>query len=511
MSDTIWQEFEKNEYGISRGGLSGQYGLMPPELYLKKMERTCMYEREDQLDDFFRSTLKDRTLDNASLAQDLPRETQDQLRSDVMNVRHSAARTEAEPIHPDLFFGLTERDARGYHDSGPDFKESVEHSKSRTKYIDFLTDHGSDWTIPEGRRSEMRAITDMRKTIGAAKERYKIFDTSFDSRPNPWSGMKTAPASCIPKTAMDGTILNLNDAQEVGQRKDNTKLKTDLIRVGYRQTGDHIFKVAQYGLISKRERRSNIHSSQYRNKPSHKFEVMPSEVKNRLYNDIVKEVSRRKFVDTSDLEYNLNESVIAKNNIKKLASDLSAIQLSTTRSAEVSELDYKSSNIKKVRFHDPLDHDAVVVDEDIFKKIQENKNIKVVNRTDMLANRNVVTNDGKIKLRGDEVKTVVYKRNHSMPIEQLPTKMEHKWYDTDFTPMYKNNYDYSIGTDKRMIQSGQGVDPHGDAVFDRYSKGRGQHWQAREEIDDNLFNYDPINDGTTILPSHKPMVGRSRM
>lgn len=511
MSDVVWQDFEKDEYGVIRGGLSGQYGHMPPELHLKKLEQTCMYEREDQLDDFFRSTLKDRTPDQPSLAQDLPRETQNQLRSEVLNIRHSAARTPAEPIHPDLFLGFTERDTRGYHNAGPDFKKFTDQSKSRARFLDLVSDHGSDWTIPEGTRSEMRHIRDLRKTIDASRERFKIFDTAFDSRANQWSGARTHHVSVKPKTASDGTILNLNNAQEVNQRKDNTKLRTDLIKVGYRQTGDHRFSVAQYGLLSKQARSANIHSSQYKNKPSHKFDVMPSEIKNRLFINIMKEVDRRKHLDLDEIGRSFNESVNLKNKIKKLTRDLSTAQMSTDQTADIIDLGYINSNIKKVRVYDPIAHDMVIVDKEIFDKINEHKNVTFIKKIDPMVNRNVHTNDGKQKIRGDEVQTVVYKRVHDVHGSKLPTKMEHKWFDTKFAPVYKNNYNYNKGIDATQTEQEQGVDPHADAVFNSYKKAPGQHWQARDDIDADAFNYDPVNDNETFTPSHRTMIGRSKI
>ena len=49
MSDVVWQDFERSEYGVIRGGLSGQSGDMPPELHLKKLEQTPIYESETLL------------------------------------------------------------------------------------------------------------------------------------------------------------------------------------------------------------------------------------------------------------------------------------------------------------------------------------------------------------------------------------------------------------------------------------------------------------------------------
>lgn len=513
MSNVVWEEFEKPEYGVIRGGLSGQYGDMPPEMHLKKLEQTCMYEREDQLDDFFRSTLKDRTPDQASLAQDLPRETQNQVRSEVMNIRHSAARTPAEPIHPDLFLGFTERDSRGYHNAGPDLKLYADQSRARGRFKDFVSDHGSDWTIPEGTRSELRHIRDLRKTINPTRERFKIFDTSFDSRANPWSGAKTHHASTIPKTTPDGQILNLNDAQEVNQRKDNTKLRTDLIKVGYRQTGDHRFAVAQYGLMRNSERKVNIHDNQYKNKPSHKFDIHPSEIKNRLFINMIKEVGRRKHFDVyrGDMAFIFKHSTQTKNNIKKLLADLSTAQMSTDQTADTIDLGYINNNIKKVRVYDHISHDMVVVDKDIFDKVSLAKNVTFAKRTDPLASRNVHAEEGKRKLHGDEVQSVVYKRGQMVHDGPLPTKMEHKWYDTEFAPIYKQNQNFSKGLDYSYTNQDQGVNPIADAVFHASKRGAGYLQGARDGIDDDAFNPDPVNDASNFTPSHRKMTGRSKI
>lgn len=510
MSNVVWQDFEKNDYGIIRGGISGQYGDMPPELHLKKLEQTCMYEREDQLDDFFRSTLKDRTPDQASLASDLPRETQNMVRSEVMNIRHSAARTPAEPIHPDLFLGFTERDTRGYQNSGPDFKLFNGQSKARMKFKDLVSDHASDWTIPEGTRSELRAIRDLRKTINQSRERFKIFDTSFDSRANKWSGAKTDHTSNIPKTTLDGTILNLNDAQGPGQRKDNTKLRTDSIKVGWRQTGDHKFSVAQYGITSAKRKYTNIHDSQYKNKTSHKYDVMPSEIQNRLYINMIKEVDRRKHLEEyrGEMEFNFEKSMVSQNKIAKMVADLSIAQANTEQTADTIDLGYLSSNIKKVRVYDPVAHDSVIVDKDIFDKVKEAKNITFVKKIDPLARRNVLAQEGKVKLPGDEVQVMVYsgsKPSHNAP---LPTKMDHKWYDSKFEPVYKQNHsNYNI-MDYTYTEAEQGVNPHADSVFNSFKKASGYIQGIRGDID-KQENSDPVNDSTNFTP--RKMIGRTKV
>jgi len=510
MSRLSWEDFEKPNYGVIRGGLAGQSGDMPPELHMKKLEQTCMYEREDQLDEFFRSTLKDRTCDQASLAQDLPRETQNMVRSEVMNLRHSAARTPAEPVHPDLFLGFTERDARGYHNAGPDMKKYVSQSKARGKFKDFLSDHASDWTIPEGTRSELRAIRDVRKTIDASRERLKIFDTAFDSRANPWSGAQTQHTSGVPKSTVDGTILNLNDATEPGQRKDNTKLRTDNIKVGWRTTGDHRFSVAQYGATTARRKFTNIHDSQYKNKQSHKFDVMPSEIQNRLFINIMKEVDRRKHLDQyrGEMDFNFRESMTAQNKIGKMVADLSTAQMNTQQTADTIDLGYLNSNIKKVRVYDPVAHDTVIVDKDIFQKVKEAKNITFARKVDPLARRNIHAEEGKITQPGDEVQVMVYSRSQPKHTAQLPVKMDHKWYDSKFEPLYKQNHAKYTIMDHSFTEAEQGVNPNADKVFTSFKKAPGYTQGLREDID-KQDNYDPINDTSNFVP--RKMKGRSNL
>lgn len=514
MSNVVWEDFEKDQYGSIRGGLSGQYGDMPQEMHLKKLEQTCMYEREDQLDNYYRSTLKDRTLDAPSLASDLPRESQNQIRETVLSMRHSGAPTPAEPIHPDLFLGFTERDPRGYQTSGPDFRLYADQSKARGRYKDFVSDHASDWTVPESHRSELRNIRDVRKTINASRERMVIFDTSEDNRAVTFNS-NTSRGSRVAQTTPDGVILDLNSAQEVNQRKDNTKLREDTIRIGYRQTGDHKFATAQYGIQSLRAHKANIWSTNYETETTHKHDIRPDEIKNRLLQNMMIEVGRRKYLDTYKTETDdtaqFQQSNTSANIIKKLTNDLRTAQTSTERSADTIDLGYLSENIKKVRVYDPISHDAVIVDSDIFAKVNEHKNITFVKKFDNnTTRRNVNTSEGKHKLPGDEVSVYVYSRKGPESGKAIRTRMEHKWYDTNFAPMYKGNHNKPGGLDSTYTHQGQGINPIADKVFDSYKKAPGRYWEARDNIDSSLEASDLPNDVMTTPHSHRPMAGRSR-
>jgi hypothetical protein len=513
MSNIVWEDFEKDSYGVARGGLSGQYGDMAPELHLNKMEQTCMYEREDQLDDYFRSTLKDRTTDAPSLAQDLPRETQNQVRTDVLNLRHAGARTSAEPIHPDLFLGFTDRDTRGYHNAGPDFKQSVDQSRARAKFIDFVSDHASDWTVPESHKSELGRIRDLRKTIGASKERLKIFDTSMDGRATTYN-FKVANTSRVPQTTPDGTILDLNDAQAPGQRRDITKKKEDLMKLGYRTVPSNRFAVAQYGLLTAKQHKANLYSTRNESKVTQKYDVSPAELKNRLMLSMVDEIGRRDYINQYKLEMDprFDSSISAKNNISQIIKDMYKLQLSTVQTADTIDGTNLGKNIQKIRVFNPVTHDMVLIDKDMYDKLIENKNISFSTKVNNNASRrNVNIKEGITSLPGDEVNTHVYSRKQQYAIKPLETKMEHNWDDSGYTPMYKNNHSKQQMVSSFSTQQNHSIDPSTDRTFHSSKKGGGQHWGIREDIDkDDVFGDAYVNDITTTDPSHRQMTGRSK-
>lgn len=513
MSYLSWEDHEKDKYGIIRGGLSGQSGYMPPELHLKKLEQTHMYEREDLLDDHYRDTLKDRTPDAPALAQDLRRETQNVVRSEVLNLRHSGARTSAEPIHPDLFLGFTERDERGYHTSGPDLRNVNRQSRARTKFKDLRNDVSSDWTIPESHRSELKVIRDIRSTIAPSKQRLKIFTTSKDSRSTRGGTYQGQQRSGVVKTTCDGVILDLNDATETHQRSDNTKLKGDTIKVGYRQTGDHIFKVAQYSILSKKAKNANIHEANKNARTDHNFDVHPSEITTRLMVNMMKETERRKYLGQfkNDVNEVLSNSEDARNRIAKFVEDISKAQQSTVETADRDELGYMGGNIKKVKVWDPISHTSVIVDKDIFDKVNEHKNISFVKNVSDFNRFNIQHSEGIKRQPGDEVQVYVYSRKSLPSQERLNAIQEHQWYETDFTPVYKSNHTkYSKQNKKSAVQEFQ-LDPTSDQIFDRYAvRGNQMHWQARDKIDDFVFDNDYVNDKRSDVYSARKMAGRSR-
>ena len=271
---------------------------------------------------------------------------------------------------------------------------------------------------------------------------------------------KTEHSSAVDNIISDGMLLNLNDAQEPGQRSGNTKLKSDTIKVGYRQIGDHRFSVAQYGILTNKQK-INIHDSQYNNETSHKFDTTPSEVQNRLAASIIQEVNRRENIDRDRKEMysDFNESVKNKTRIAKLATNLYESQINSVQSSDVIDLGYLSNNIKKVRVYDPVSRDSVIVDKDIFDKVKERNNITFVKKTDPLARRKVKASDGKMYIPSNEMSVNVYSRVAPKHIMPLPTKMGHSWKSSKYEPIYKQNHVNYSNVNTTFTEEDHEVDP----------------------------------------------------
>lgn len=477
MSSIEWHDFERDQYAVIRGGLSGQYGDMPTELLLVKNEQTPMYEDDNQLDSFYRSTLKDRTCDPTTMASDAPRTgvAQNIARSTNLSIRECGAPTAAEPIHPDLMLGFTDRDPRG-HAITPDMRKSIGHSLARIADHDMLTDVGSDRTIASGTKSAMQQIRERRNTINPTRERLKIFGTSEDSR-STGNSLAWGFSSGVNKSTPDGQVLDLNNDATILQRTDNTHLRTDTTRIGYRQLGDHKFDVAQYTIVGKRRERMNIHDANYGTQQSHKYENSPSEIKNRLYKGIVEEDHRRKYLEkyAREMKSEIKDTTaIGKNRIARIIKDLTARNAEGT--APVIDMAITSNNVQKVRVFDPLTHEAVYVDPAVFSKILENKTVTFAKiKGDGLERFNIANLREGIKLNGGDdraeyTRTMALRRYHGEGDVTRNVANEQHWYDPNMAPLYKNPRTtiFTKGLNATYTEVGQAVDPKGDAVFDRY-------------------------------------------
>lgn len=234
-----------NNY-VHRGGQSGQSGEIPISELLAKMEQTCMYENENQLDDHNRRTLKDRTPEAPTMASDLTR--RDRHSAEILSIRHNMSRTAEEPFHPDLNLSFTERDTRGIA-SEPNMRLLALQGGYRTKYKDFVNDNLSDMQSTGGTRSNETIIKDFRSTVSGAKKRWNWFATSRDGRANRsnMSSFSTNKRSDASKVIFNQPNLRVNEASQA-TRDAVTKI-SNALPIGSRSTASHRFEIADYSQI----------------------------------------------------------------------------------------------------------------------------------------------------------------------------------------------------------------------------------------------------------------------
>lgn len=234
-----------NHY-VHRGGSAGQAGEIPIVEYLRKLEQTCVYEPENMVDQHNRRTLKDRTPEAPTLASDLTR--RDNHSKEILSLRHNFARTAAEPIHPDLMLGFTDRDPRGMA-TDPNMRKVALQSATRMKFKDLKNDNLSDAQITGGNRSNQTIIKDFRATVSGAKKRWNWFSTSLDGRANrvimpSRSTNKRSNAELVEDQTQH---LSVNDSSQA-TRDRVIKLSNDL-PIGSRTTVSHKFDIADYSQV----------------------------------------------------------------------------------------------------------------------------------------------------------------------------------------------------------------------------------------------------------------------
>ncbi len=236
---------------------SGAYGDMPPSMYLKKIEQTDIYEPENQLEDFMRAELADFKPDAPLFADEAPRSTNDEgygtHSNRFLNMRHHGTPGyEGDPYLPDGTFldfigGGTDADPRGTTDE-PNMREHVKQQYARASLVRKSPD--SDWSVPESGITPAKMISNIKSGMYKFKNSFRNFEESMDSWHNGdhisrnGKGLNNAA-----QYTMDGTIIDLTDAEQ-GNRSDAvTRLSNDPSIAFRHSTPDHIFKVSKYGLV----------------------------------------------------------------------------------------------------------------------------------------------------------------------------------------------------------------------------------------------------------------------
>ena len=223
----------------------GQYGTIPEDLYLRKIETTQMFEDADQVETYQRHLLKDRRPDPYLFESDAPRVCSESRA--LLNLRYGGARCNIEPYLPDgsfLGFDHFSKDPRSIM-YGPDFTKAKEHAYARGILTNFYPDN-DDSTLEEG-INPLQMRENIIHSIPQLKNRMKIFETSMDSR----STKAAAPhydGYNKDMLKVDHQILDLNSAV-YAPRSDFTTAFTNASHIGWLTDVDARFQVAKYGQI----------------------------------------------------------------------------------------------------------------------------------------------------------------------------------------------------------------------------------------------------------------------
>jgi len=230
------------------------YGGIPYDMLMRKMQTTNMYEDPMAVENYMRSLLVDFRPDKPFFASDEIRHPDDigggTHSREKLNLRHGGARSLEDPYLPDGTFldhEFTERDPRG-HAIGPNMRKHVDQQFARAAFIKFYPD--SDYSVPEQGIAPERMVSNIKSLMYQFKDRFANFDESFDGWHNGGTGYyKRLGGSDVAKYTMDGTIMDLVDAEQ-GNRTDAVARLSADPKVAYRHsTVDHRFKITRYGAV----------------------------------------------------------------------------------------------------------------------------------------------------------------------------------------------------------------------------------------------------------------------
>jgi len=235
-----------------RNVLVGQYGTIPDDIYLKKIETTNEYLDPLEVNNYMRNQLSDFRPDAPSFASDLPRSANDLGGSthgrERLNLLHGGARSTEEPYLPEgsfIDYEFLERDPRGT-ENMPNF---AEHKRQRAERGIFLKKHNdNDFSVTETGINPNTMNKLIRGSQNEFKDRYQNFTESYGSM----ATVSTFPAqktSTIPLVTNDGTIINIADAPSHVRSDAVNKISNNLPGVMRLNTPDHRVKVSKYGMV----------------------------------------------------------------------------------------------------------------------------------------------------------------------------------------------------------------------------------------------------------------------
>lgn len=232
--------------------LQGQYGTIPYDEYLRKIQQTDLKEDPDQYEKYIRGQLADFRPDDPFFESDQVRDPNDRGSGfgsrERLSLRYSGARSEEEPYLPDGTFldhEFMERDPRGTQNT-PDFAAARKQREARAKFVKFYND--DDYSVPETGINPVQMVSLIRGAQQQFKDRFKNFDESMDSWHNGSAAVR-GDRSHVAMITTDGTIINLAEATQA-LRQDPVNVLSNRTAAMLRHTAaDHRVKTSKYGVV----------------------------------------------------------------------------------------------------------------------------------------------------------------------------------------------------------------------------------------------------------------------
>jgi predicted house-cleaning noncanonical NTP pyrophosphatase (MazG superfamily) len=228
---------------MSRRALVGSGSHMPEAMLLKKMEQTCMFEDPDELNKYYRNVLKDYGPDATYMASETP--PRNNFSKQKLNLRACGRMTQKEPDLPDgtfLDYEFLAPDPRRTM-LEPDFTKFKEHTKIRSKTINFSNDDSN--TIHEGVWQPDQITKEIRNQYKNLKARWRIFSDSLMGRIAGNGGKHVDRTKCM--SDMSGKTPDFQEA--VCSTRNAIHVISNRIPVGWRRTTDHMFSIADYSQV----------------------------------------------------------------------------------------------------------------------------------------------------------------------------------------------------------------------------------------------------------------------
>lgn len=226
-------------------------GDMAYDMWANKWAETNIYRDPEQLYNYNRGVVADFSSDPILFPSEEPTRRYDGAMG-KLNLRYSGDRADGEdPYVPDRNYEFMDKDPRGWSGEQP-WNEYKRQAWDRKKNYEYGFQNDSDMSVPsQGIRPETMYYNIRQKIQPAVQARFKNFDTSLDNQQTrgvvPFD--LTSDRGKVDVQKHIGSELNDMNPENINLTQ---KLSRDFENLGKtRQTTDHKFNVATYGMLFK--------------------------------------------------------------------------------------------------------------------------------------------------------------------------------------------------------------------------------------------------------------------